>query len=222
LTLEVEVKIKLTDKPVFFKRLRELNAKHVSNIIHTDIYYNSPYGDRDFAKTDEALRLRKNIEYKIKSSTSQSRKKVNPESSDFVFNIPQPDNACAETCDITYKGPKLDALTKSRIEHVCEIMDSCAMDSILEAIGFKQIITIRKERMLFEIDYKGTHIGIMVDTIQYLEGTYAEFEIVVEDKQQMSEAKTLIFSLMHEMGYSEQDSIRTSYLELIMQAKNKK
>jgi adenylate cyclase class 2 len=211
LTLEVEVKIKLTDKPVFFKRLRELNAKHVSNIIHTDIYYNSPYGDRDFAKTDEALRLRKNIEYKIKSSTSQSRKKVNPESSDFVFNIPQPD-----------KGPKLDALTKSRIEHVCEIMDSCAMDSILEAIGFKQIITIRKERMLFEIDYKGTHIGIMVDTIQYLEGTYAEFEIVVEDKQQMSEAKTLIFSLMHEMGYSEQDSIRTSYLELIMQAKNKK
>ncbi len=55
--LEVEVKAKINDLEKFEKRLNEINAKFLKKEIQEDIYFNHPC--RDFAKTDEALRIRK-------------------------------------------------------------------------------------------------------------------------------------------------------------------
>jgi adenylate cyclase class 2 len=53
---EVEVKYRVTDHTNIRDKLRELNAKFLEHTEETDVYFNSPV--RDFARTDEALRVR--------------------------------------------------------------------------------------------------------------------------------------------------------------------
>ncbi|NCN65330.1 MAG: class IV adenylate cyclase [Candidatus Altiarchaeum hamiconexum] len=55
--LEVEVKAKIKNLEEFKKRLKETNAKFLKTEIQEDLYFNHPC--RDFAETDEALRIRK-------------------------------------------------------------------------------------------------------------------------------------------------------------------
>lgn len=54
--LEVELKFPLADAPSFQRRLAELGAARAETVTQADTYYNHP--SRDFAVTDEALRLR--------------------------------------------------------------------------------------------------------------------------------------------------------------------
>ncbi len=55
--LEVEVKAKIKNPGNFEKMLKKINAKFLKKEIQEDVYFNHPC--RDFAKTDEALRIRK-------------------------------------------------------------------------------------------------------------------------------------------------------------------
>jgi adenylate cyclase, class 2 len=55
--LEVEAKYRLTDREAVEARLREWAATIVADHAEADHYLNAP--DRDFARTDEALRLRR-------------------------------------------------------------------------------------------------------------------------------------------------------------------
>lgn len=55
--LEVEVKAKIKNLDKFERKLSEINAKFLKKEIQEDVYFNHPC--RDFAKTDEALRIRK-------------------------------------------------------------------------------------------------------------------------------------------------------------------
>lgn len=54
--LEVELKFPLTDPAAFRKRLLALGAVEKETVEQADAYYNHP--SRDFAQTDEALRVR--------------------------------------------------------------------------------------------------------------------------------------------------------------------
>lgn len=54
--LEVELKFQLADAPGFHRRLLERGATESETVTQADAYYNHP--SRDFAVTDEALRLR--------------------------------------------------------------------------------------------------------------------------------------------------------------------
>lgn len=202
--MEVEIKIKLKDKEDFIKKLMNLGTIYKADLNHTDIYYNMPENSRDFALTDEALRLRKNIEYPPNE-----------------LNNPQ--KIVTQSCDFTYKGPKLDKTTKTRIEHVCRIMDPDKLDLILKALGFRTIISVLKTRQLFHLEHNNQHVEIVVDKVQYLEGYYAEFEIQVPSEDKISDSKKVIFDLIKVLGYSSEDSIRISYLELVIDAlKSKK
>jgi adenylate cyclase class 2 len=59
LSLIMEVEIKAPAPKGFEKRLSSLNAEFREEVIEEDIYFNHPC--RDFASTDEALRIRKTI-----------------------------------------------------------------------------------------------------------------------------------------------------------------
>src|SRR5579859_3551694 len=55
--LEIEMKFPSPDFPALEKRLAELGAKPGKTLEEADEYFNAP--DRDFARTDEALRIRR-------------------------------------------------------------------------------------------------------------------------------------------------------------------
>lgn len=197
---EVEVKIKVKDKKKLIDDLLKLGAIHEIDLIHNDIYYNMPQKLRDFAKTDEALRIRKSLEFKEIDGIREILK---------------------ETSDITYKGPKLDSETKSRVEYLCKIADFEVMDKILVTLGFQKIIQLDKNRKFFSLNYKNKEIGVVFDTIQHLKGFYAEFEVMVSNFSDIEESKTIIFDLMSMLGYEKKDSITDSYLELVIKSLSK-
>ena len=115
--IEVEVKAKIDSFEDMKKRLNELGALKSKNEFQEDMYFNSPVVD--FAKTDEALRIR----------TTKENDKSN------IF--------------ITYKGPKIDENSKTRKEIEMGIDDSEKCAGIFEAIGFERVRAVRKNRQYY-------------------------------------------------------------------------
>ena len=80
--IEIEVKSRLGDRRALERMLRRMGARLHDDAVETDTYYNHPA--RDFAKTDEALRIRicrgkATLTYKGPKldQTSKSREEIN-------------------------------------------------------------------------------------------------------------------------------------------------
>jgi len=111
---EVELKVKTPHGPVR-TRLEELGADPLGAVVQEDTYYDAPH--RDFARTDEALRLRR-----------ESR----PDGESTAF--------------LTYKGPLVDDSSKTREEAETRVGDGATAREILSGIGFDPAATVRKDR----------------------------------------------------------------------------
>ena len=133
----------------------------------------------DFAQTDEALRIR----------TTKENDDTN------IF--------------ITYKGPKIDKQSKTRREIEMGIEDSQKCSGIFEAIGFKKVRAVRKNRQYYTFE----NFEISLDDIEGLE-PYMEIEIALSDGEDYSEAQKSIFDLFERLGIIDGFE-RTSYLELL-------
>jgi len=191
---EIETKIKIVDIDLLKKKLKELKAKKSDILDQVDTYYNYPVESRDFSKTDEALRLRKTIE-----SDPKTLKKLE------------------EVVDLTYKGPNLDKEIKTRIEHVCHVIEAEKIKEILKALSFKEIISINKHREAYDLDYNGNKIEVLIDTIEYLPGSFFEAEILVKDEKLIDTYKNVLFSFIQECGYSKKDILSKTYLEMVLE-----
>ncbi|MBQ2832813.1 class IV adenylate cyclase [Methanobrevibacter sp.] len=133
----------------------------------------------DFAETDEALRIR----------TTKQNNETN------IF--------------ITYKGPKIDAKSKTRKEIEMGIANSSQCSEIFEALGFEKVRTVRKDRQYFSYQ----NFEISLDDVEGLD-PYMEIEIALDDGKDYSEAQESIFKLFEKLGITDGFE-RTSYLELL-------
>ncbi|NJE75627.1 class IV adenylate cyclase [Thermococcus sp. ES12] len=115
--IEIEVK-GYADESVF-ERVRE-NFKLIRKEYHEDTYFRHPC--RDFAETDEALRIR--------------IRRFNGHFEAFL----------------TYKGPKIDRNSKTREEIEVPISDPDKHTEILRSLGFEEVLTIEKTREKYYVD----------------------------------------------------------------------
>ena len=180
--IEVEVKAKIRSFDEMKKRLDEINAVKVKTEHQEDRYFNSPV--RDFAQTDEALRIRET-------------------KSDDKHNL-----------FITYKGPKIDAKSKTREEVEMEIEDADKASKIFENLGFKEVRTVVKDREYYQYE----NYEISLDNVHGLE-PYMEIEISLDDNSDYSKAQESIFELFEKLGITDGFE-RTSYLELLEELDN--
>lgn len=118
--IEVEVKAIAKEFESIRKRLAELNALKIKTERQEDTYFNAPH--RDFAITDEALRIRK---------------------------IPENDNL---KVFITYKGAKIDKSSKTRKEFEVGVADAELTKNIFESLGFKEVATVVKDREIYQLE----------------------------------------------------------------------
>lgn len=114
---EVELKVPATHEDVR-PRLSTLGAERVGSVRQVDTYYDAP--DRDFAATDEALRVRRET----------------PEDGD-------------PRAVVTYKGPLVEEASKTRREAETGVADADAMADVLEGLGYEPAATVRKDRERF-------------------------------------------------------------------------
>jgi adenylate cyclase, class 2 len=177
---EVEQKHRVDDKRALVAKFTKRGASLGEAVVQSDQYFSHPA--RDFARTDEALRIRT----------------VGPAS--FV----------------TYKGPKLDATTKTRRELELPLARSDADGSqfaeLLLALGFAPVATVRKRRQEFHVAHDGRDVEGALDEVDGV-GMYVELELMTEEAG-LESAKATIAALANELELG--PSERRSYLELLL------
>jgi adenylate cyclase class 2 len=181
--LEVEMKFPVADLARLGVLLQQRGAQPGAVIEEADAYYNAP--DRDFARTDEALRVRRQGPHTY----------------------------------ITYKGPKLDTQTKTRVELETALADGEErgeqLGQILQHLGYRPVAVVKKRRKKYWLHADGFEIEASLDDVDQV-GTYAELEIKA-DRDHLDRARNLVRQLAADLGLK--DSERRSYLELLLKAR---
>ncbi|WP_292372109.1 class IV adenylate cyclase [Methanosarcina sp. UBA411] len=172
--IEIEVKVR-ADHSKAFPILKKIGAVKLGVEDQSDIYFAAPH--RDFAKTDEALRIR--------SLDGQAV--------------------------LTYKGPKLDGISKTREEFETPVNEAVIIQ-ILHSLGFSEAGLVRKKREVFRTG----EITVCLDAVEGL-GEFLEVEIVAESEKELETSRAKLFELLKQFGVGEKDSIRTSYLEMVLE-----
>lgn len=137
--------------------------------------------------------------------------------SDIYFNHPSRDfgktdealriRSCGNSAFLTYKGPRIGTRSKSRVEIEVTIHEALAMKELLCTLGFKEVLSVEKERTIYKIN----EITICLDEVKNL-GNFVEFEKIGEDREAIENE---LFELAQILGLSQFE--RRSYLELLLQ-----
>lgn len=178
MSLEVEQKFRVSDHADIIARLTQLGATSHGEYEQRDTYYAHPA--RDFASTDEALRIRR----------------------------------VGEQSFITYKGPKLDATTKTRREIELTIASPEQFGELLAALGFSPVADVVKLRRVMTIERESFSVEVALDKINGL-GNFVELEVTAETAD-FDAARAQIAQVASELGLT--DNERRSYLELLLAA----
>jgi adenylate cyclase class 2 len=133
---------------------------------------------RDFVETDEAVRIRR-----------------------------ERDESGGETV-ITYKGPKVDADSKSRTELETAVDDGDVLDGIFRKLGFEPVPTVCKERDRYELNGYTVSLDTVTDA-----GTFVEVET---EADAVPAARDGAFDVLETLGLDPDNQIRDSYLELVL------
>jgi adenylate cyclase class 2 len=191
LPIEFEMKILANKSPEWvYARLKEQNCTHIKDLREVDYYMDTP--ERSLASEDQALRAR------------ISKDITNPE-------IP-------ERLEITFKGPKIDKISKTREELGFNVKgnDVSGVLKVFQRLGFSEVFEIHKNRSLW---HHPKNSFIAVDNVDELApDCYVEAEVISEnltDKEQLIEELTGILTELLG-GDGELRSERRSYLELVL------
>ncbi|MBB6645861.1 class IV adenylate cyclase [Halobellus ruber] len=184
---EVELKLR-ADHDAVRAALDDAGATPDRQVRQVDTYYDAPH--RDFAETDEALRLRE-----------ETRERVGGEE--------QPD----PTTRITYKGPLVEAESKTREEHETAVADGDEAAGILAGLGFEPAAVVEKERTFFEVD----GYTVSLDRVDGL-GEFVEVEAETAESGDVAAVREGAAEVLRGLGLDPDEQVRTSYLGLLLDA----
>jgi adenylate cyclase class 2 len=142
---------------------------------------------------------------------------------DRYFNHPSVDYAVtdealrirrsAENVFITYKGPKLDAATKTRRELELPLTaDDERWAELLVLLRFRPVAEVRKSRRIGELAYQGLDFEIALDDVAEV-GNFCELEVQATEAE-LDLARDALQALAAELGLAAVE--RRSYLELLL------
>jgi adenylate cyclase, class 2 len=119
---------------------------------------------------------------------------------------------------VTYKGPLVDAETKTRREIEIPIgesdEDAGRLQEMLACLGFREVRTVRKTRDDFALSFEGRPFEVCVDRVEGL-GDFVELETQADDAG-LAAARESVQRLAKHLGLA--NSERRSYLCLLMES----
>lgn len=180
---EVELKFPVSDPADVERRVAGLGGRFAPAVDQVDRYFAHPA--RDFAVTDEALRLRR----------------------------------MGDDVVVTWKGPRIDAATKTRREVELGVAPAGAglatiarWTDLLEALGFRQVREVAKRRRTALIHRDGATIEAALDDVAGL-GWFLELEEQAAAAD-VDRSRERLGALARELGCTAPE--RRSYLELLL------
>jgi len=118
---------------------------------------------------------------------------------------------------ITYKGPKIDATTKTRREIELPLTGGEgtveAWSELLAALGFRRVGEVRKTRRRADVMHEGRTVEATLDQVDLL-GDFVELELIAEEDD-LDAARACLASLAESLELKRSE--RRSYLELLLE-----
>ncbi|MFM8218796.1 MAG: class IV adenylate cyclase, partial [Planctomycetaceae bacterium] len=179
--LEVELKYRVAGDQALRTRLTALGGVRRGEEQQRDQYFNHP--QRDFAQTDEAVRVR----------------------------------SVGAAAAVTYKGPLVDKITKTREEIEVELAGPAggpALEAMLLRLGFRPVLCVTKTRESWRLNYAGREIEVACDRVVGL-GEFVELETSAEQAG-LAEARGVLMRLAEELDLPAAAAERRGYLTLLM------
>lgn len=149
-------------------------------------------------RINQILRMAEFIEEKMEEDIYFSSPVRNFKETDEALRVRYPNDKII----LTYKGPKLDKVSKSREEY--EAFVSGEIEQILQKLGYNELLRVKKKRKV----YKYKEYIISIDEVEDL-GEYLEVELKSNNLQDVEKIENLFDLLFLE-------SERRSYLELLL------
>jgi adenylate cyclase class 2 len=134
--LEVEAKYRLDDATTVVARLREWGARLVAEHAEADHYLNAP--DRDFARTDEAFRLRRIGEMNL-----------------LTYKGPRRDATSKTRTEVEVPCPPGEAAAQAFLK-------------LLGHLGYRPTAVVRKRRAIHEWDRDGFTLHACLDDVEHV------------------------------------------------------
>lgn len=122
-----------------------------------------------------------------------------------------------ESTFLTYKGPRLDPVTKTRRELELALPEGEAYRDqfieLLRLLGFSVVAIVRKRRESAEILWDGQTVEVALDDVEGL-GTFVELETQIGDAAGLDAARKTIAAVSARLGLVRNE--RRSYCELVL------
>ena len=179
---EVEIKIPASVDAIR-ERLADAGADRRGRHRQRDVYYDAPH--RAFAETDEALRIRHETDDAGESNDTSTR--------------------------LTYKGPRLDEASKTRVEHETAVAEATELADVLDCLGFEPAATVEKQREYWTLE----GFTITLDAVSEV-GEFVEIERAVENQDAIDETREAAVETLARLGLDVDDQVTTSYLGLLL------
>lgn len=178
---EVEIKAALGDITAeeIEKRAQSRGFIYARTLEENDVYFNG--NDRDFMKTDEALRVRSLREWQEGASGDAAGCPSGDACKCMAHDEAEP--VAKEAAFITYKGPKLDDVSGTRVEHEIATDDGERASQLLTSLGYKSVFTVGKSRREFVRRDTDGCVTLCIDDVKGLEA-YIELEILASDEKE--------------------------------------
>ena len=184
-TFEVEIKFHIASITELERRLRLFGGAEFGEAVMESDSF-FQHPCRNFVQTDECLRLR------------------NRTFSDGISEH-----------SLTYKGPKIDANTKTRQEIELPVTEPERWEDLLTALGFCKWASVQKFRRRMTLTVNHRQVDILFDTLPALPESsrhFVEMETLATESD-VDECRTLILGIAEQLELSE--PIRDSYLKLV-------
>jgi adenylate cyclase, class 2 len=192
--IEVELKFPLSDPDAVLAELFRRGATEAEPLQQSDLYFNHPC--RDFAVTDEALRLRasgSSLVLTYKGPVLDRRVKSRAE-----IELPVGVTINSESADTL--ATETTGLQRS-------------WEQLLAALGFRPVLTVVKQRRTGSLPVESTVVTWSVDAVPPL-GHYLELELITEDETDRLAAQQTLLALARSLSLPEPE--QRSYLQLLI------
>lgn len=120
--LEIEAKMRLTDRAALRRRLTELDAEHVADLEEVNTFFDTP--DGSLRASDQGLRIR------LETDTANG----------------------VSRAIVTHKGPRAHGKLKTRQESQVDVADGRAAAQLLTALGYVAVVSFEKRRQRWRLD----------------------------------------------------------------------
>ena len=202
---EVELKVRAEHDRVR-PRIESIGAEPAGAVSQVDTYYDHPV--REFAETDEALRIRRETDDAADADAAENDANETGGAAGNDANETGSADGEGERARVTYKGPLVDAASKTREELETAVEDGSTMAAVLESVGFEPAATVEKRRERF----RHGEYTVTLDSVAGL----GEFVEVETEAEEIEPAREGAVELLERLGLDPGAGIRTSYLGLLL------